>query len=206
VSPGRPAGPPRPGVVALAAAWALAAWACAGSGPPAARSPALEGARPALHRFTGGGLTFLYPAEWHAEGFDVRSTFVTVITYLSNQPLRDPCTRTEVTLVCGLPLDRLGPGGVLASWSAVALRARDRAALRGEPISVGGQPASLLVERPGSCREVGGDLSLTAAVPRGAGDWLEFGACLRGPGTARSEAQVRAVLASTAFTGPGAGP
>jgi hypothetical protein len=79
----------------------------------------------------------------------------------------------------------------------------------GKPTRIGARPAKLDV-RPGSpdssCAQVGGDESIIATIELAPASSMVMTACLRGPGLAGSEAQVRAMLSSATIQGYGALP
>jgi hypothetical protein len=152
-------------------------------------------------RFDDGQLSFEYPSEWKLATWPVQSTFEKLVTYLSNEPLHDPCRRTANSLACGEPLRRLRAGGVLVEWSLVGFPDTDRHRLNAMPggwTSVDGRRAKLAVDLLPVCRGVGAERSLYALVPLSLrGNYYALRACLRGPGLVRSERQVRRLLAST---------
>jgi hypothetical protein len=152
-------------------------------------------------RFDGGGLSFEYPSEWERATWPVRSSFEILVTYLSTEPLHDPCQRTPASITCGEPLRRLRRGGVLVEWSRVGFPETDRRRLRAMPgswITVAGRRAKLAVDRLPVCRGIGADRSLFALIPLASrGNYYALRACVRGPGLIRSEREVRRVLAST---------
>jgi hypothetical protein len=127
--------------------------------------------------------SFRYPASWHAYHWQIPAEEVTFVLWLSNAPLRDPCTiRTRTEYKCGEPIGRLPRGGVLVTWSVNHL---------------GGQVTKLSIVRPGySCGEIGGDESMLQTFSSG----YVAQACLRGPGLRASERQVRAMIASARFS------
>ena len=152
-------------------------------------------------RFDDRELSFEYPSEWERATWPVRSSFEILVTYLTTEPLHDPCQRTAASITCGEPLRRLRDGGVLVEWSRVGFPESDRhrlTAMPGSWITVAGRRAKLVVDRLPVCRGIAADRSLFALVPLSSrGNYYAFRACLRGPGLVRSEREVRRLLAST---------
>jgi hypothetical protein len=152
-------------------------------------------------RFDDGELSFEYPFEWERATWPVGSSFELLVTYLSTEPLRDPCRRTAASVMCGEPLRHLRRGGVLVEWSRVGFPDMDRHRLRAMPGSwttVAGRRAKLTVDRLPVCRGIGADRSLFALIPLSIrGNYYALRACLRRPGLVRSEREVRRLLAST---------
>jgi hypothetical protein len=152
-------------------------------------------------RFDDGQLSFEYPSEWKQATWPVQSTFEKLVTYLSTEPLHDPCRRTANSFTCGEPLRRLRAGGVLVEWSLLGFPDTDRHRLNAMPgswTSVDDRRAKLAVDLLPVCRGVGADRSLYALIPLSLrGNYYALRACLRGPGLVRSERQVRRLLAST---------
>jgi hypothetical protein len=152
-------------------------------------------------RFDDGELSFEYPSEWEPATWSVQSTFESLVTYLSTEPLHDPCRRTADSVTCGEPLRRLSAGGVLVEWSHVGFPDADRHRLTAMPGSwtmVDGRRAKLAVDLLPVCRGVDADRSLLALIPVSPrGNYYALRACLRGPGLVRSERAVRRLLAST---------
>jgi N-acetylneuraminic acid mutarotase len=94
----------------------------------------------------------------------------------------------------------LPEGGVLIAWWAKGFPGWSLDKAQGDIFAVGGHRAKLRTDRPGDCRRIGADETVTATTARdAAANWFEMNACLRGPGLQAEEAQVRAMLASTTF-------
>lgn len=152
-------------------------------------------------RFDDGQLSFEYPSEWERATWSVQSSFEKLVTYLSTEPLHDPCRRTADSVTCGEPLRRLRAGGVLVEWSRVGFPDADRhrlSAMPGSWTTVDGRRAKLAVDLLPVCRGVDADRSLLALIPVSLrGNYYALRACLRGPGLVRSEREVRRLLAST---------
>lgn len=152
-------------------------------------------------RFDDGELSFEYPSEWERATWSVHSTFEGLVTYLSTEPLHDPCRRTADSVTCGEPLPRLRAGGVLVEWSRLGFPDADRHRLNAMPgawTTVDGRRAKLAVDLLPVCRGVGADRSLYALIPVSPrGNYYELRACLREPRLVRSERDVRRLLAST---------
>jgi hypothetical protein len=151
----------------------------------------------ALAAFRAGpefeGLDFSYPASWQAIAYQSRSSFSTTMVYLSNQAMHKPCPDGS----CGPGAPKLQPGGFIAWWSERGTPSFTFDTAVGDPLTVGGRRAKLSV-RSEVCW-IGGDVLMSAVVerPEAPNNWYELDACIRGPGVAEIESQVRALLAST---------
>jgi hypothetical protein len=147
-------------------------------------------APPPLAHFSGGGIEFDYPSSWsHRHPGILQHFAASPVIDLSTQPMGDPCTTNGAKTTCTLmPIHRLRPGGVVVAWTMLASL----------PVRVPHLPKGIRVRitRPGYCRTIGGDESVSATVTVRRRMTYSVGACLRGPGTAASEQAVRAMLAS----------
>jgi len=67
-----------------------------------------------------GGMSLRYPSCWTLSNYTEGSTMTTVIAFLSNQPMHQPCTTTHsgisTTVRCGFPVKTLKHGGVLVTF------------------------------------------------------------------------------------------
>jgi len=155
----------------------------------------------ALATYQNGPLSFSYPANWRPQPFMNISNFTAVITYLSTDRLNDPCSRTTapggVTTTCGWPLKQLSPGGVLVTWSQATAIAWQIDREPGQPINIAGRPGKLAVNKPGGCRQVGGEETMIATIATGGSSYYQLVACLRSPNQTVGEQQVRALIDST---------
>jgi len=157
-------------------------------------------------RYQDGTIGFSYPRSWHPARWPVMSSFSALITFLSTDPLHDPCTRTPNMIACASPLETLSPGGVLVSWSEHGFPGWTFAREPGRVIRVGPAPAKIQFARPGNCGTLGADETITAVIPSGQDNWYELDACLRAPGVAASARQVLAMLESARLARPPATP
>lgn len=172
----------------------LATSICAGSRPLG----------PGLASFHGAGIRFRYPANWHLARYHLKTSFVSLIAYLSPQRMRQPCSvhraRRHTRIRCRTAVARLRHGSVLVGWS----RWRSRGwTLRGNPgriVRIAGRRAKLKVMRT-TCR-IGAERVIGAAipVPHSRGSRYMMLACLRGPGVGKLSAQVQAMLRSVRLT------
>ena len=95
-----------------------------------------------------------------------------------------PSAGREAVTECGVAVTRLRPGGFVAVWRIHGLPVRSFDTLPGRVTHVSGRLAKLSIERPGTCRSVGADVTVDAVVkPAGPGTWYEFRAGVRGPHT-----------------------
>jgi len=150
--------------------------------------------------YSNSSLSFSHPAGWKAYPFRWGGELhFRPMVYLSTQPVQDPCSTKGNTTSCGFPVGQLQPGGVLVTWNAsnppaVALGPGSR-------IQVDGREARRVDTGGGICRSIGADRTVdvliqTRPLPS---TLTEMTACLRGPGLAREEKSVDALLASTKF-------
>jgi len=163
----------------------------------------------AMQRFPSGqdiGLGFDHPRAWREFQFTRISDSSSLIVYLSNAALRDPCTKTTSaageTTTCGEPLTALGPNGVLVSWSDIGYPGPGP--MPAHPnTTVDGKPAEIVVTKPGDCARLGAAETLVADIarPAFANNYYEMVACIRGPAVGAQERLVRAMLESTRITG-----
>ncbi len=177
------------------AASALLASGC-GAGENAARA-----ADPSpLATYRDGEVSFRHPAAWKAYPFRwVGELHFRPSVYLSTQPLQDPCRTQAKTTVCGLPVRRLRPAGVVVVWQVLGVPGVRLGP--GRRIRVGGHPAALVSERGGICRSIGADRTIDAKIETSPppSNFTEVTACLRRPGLAQNARRVDELLASTRF-------
>src|SRR5207245_1703964 len=145
-------------VFALAAACAglLAAWATASTRAHRVSATAV---------FRNDFVTFRHPAAWSATVWKEQTLHFEPMVYLStagsgHDPCRTSTSETGTTTACGWPIGRLAPNGVLVKWEN---RGAPGAAGRfsGTITRVGGRLAHLSVERPGACRGIGADETIS---------------------------------------------
>jgi hypothetical protein len=138
-------------------------------------------------RYRGQGIAFAYPVAWSHRGPGFSTNMNGPVVDLSSQPLVNPCRHHGTTTVCGWPVDHMRHGAVVVSWRTGGMVAISQLSPPG---------FSMKVDRPGTCRSLGGDATIVArVVTRTHTDFLVT-ACLRGPGIAAEERAVRAMLAS----------
>jgi len=185
-------------LLACAGGTLLSAALASGCGGTAA-APAAQPA--ATVRYTSDRLGFRRPAAWKPYPFRWRGELhVQPLLYLSTQPVGDPCRTSGQTTVCGWPLRRLRPGGVLVVWEERGWPGWSLSQQAGAPIRVGGRSAKRLVGHPGACGTVGADLTVEVAVASPLpSTWTQITACLRRPGLAANLRRLDALLASTRF-------
>lgn len=155
---------------------------------------------PNLVTYSNSLLSFSHPATWKAYPFRwAGELHYRPLVYLSTQPLQDPCSTKGGATSCGFPVKRLEPGGVLVAWNAsdpplVALGPGSR-------IQVDGRRSRRVDTAGGLCHSIGGDRTIDVLIPMRPlpSTPMEFTACLRGPGLARAEKGIDALLASTKF-------
>ena len=157
-----------------------------------------------------GDVALDYPSGWRVGQYSVTSSFMSVVFYLSTDPLRDPCTRDlgldgTVTVSCSwVALERLSLGGVLVTWMANGFPGWTFDASKGHPTTLGGRPATYEVAQPpadSACRSIGGvrEIVVTAPVPDVRDNWTEVHACLAGPDPDSAELIIRHLLSTVAW-------
>jgi len=156
---------------------------------------------PPAVQYTSQYLSFAHPAAWvtYANRWHPPVLHFHPLVYLSTQPIHSPCSTHGNTTTCGLPVDQLQPGGVLAYWEFNELPIVGPIKLTGKQLRVGGRPAGLVESAGGVCRRIGADRTVEATVELGKGSVISLTACLRGPNLAQSEKSLDALLASTKF-------
>lgn len=91
------------------------------------------------------------------------------------------------------------PAGIGGRWSNNGFVGWTLRAARGKPLTVDHRHAKLLIENASCGIDANVEMDLVVADPTPA-NWTELRACIRGPGTAGFERQVRSVIASARFT------
>ena len=153
-------------------------------------------------------VSFTYPSIWEAHQYldDQRGFFLAVV-FVASQSLHDPCTTTDSSKVCtNYAVSRLARDGVYLEWSygynggppGPGTAQGGRPPFQRSEITVDGLPATMEVQRPGTCSSIGGDESIAVYVGPGSSGWL-MEACLRGPDLNRSYSQILSLLESARF-------
>jgi hypothetical protein len=161
-------------------------------------------------RFSTPGLSFEYPATWHARTFSMPpAPFSSWLVWLTPQPMHPPCVTRHgthnTTITCGDPISHLRPDSILADWTTNTNPAGRFRPAGGVPITVDGRRGTWLVQTGGSAQAP--NLSetevITVVIPTaGAGDsWYQLTAFLRGPDTARLGTQLKTLLRSVRWHG-----
>ena len=197
--------------MSLACLVAFALSGCGSSTGAGASSDASHRSATRSETFTDNGLAFNYPPAWRAVHYEATSSFSSLITYLSDQPLHSPCTSHKVSggtdVDCAAPLDRLAPGHVLITWQTEGFLT---AAGSGPKVNtaIGGHPARLDHEtRPDTCTSIGATAEINAVIASDAkaattldGNNVSMYACFDAKDRPLVEAQVEQMLASVRFT------
>jgi hypothetical protein len=158
-----------------------------------------------IARFPNEGLSFKYPARWHAYWWNEGpSTLSTLITVLSPSRLRNPCSRSISTsgirIFCGYPIHRLPAGGILVTWTATGFPTGSGITKFND--TIGGRRALVTATAPGFCSQIGGDETITATILRtGADNWFTMTGCVRGPRLRQSEQAIKKMLRSVRVVG-----
>lgn len=179
---------------------------CADPSRPSDNGQPASKPAPSQARYHDDVLTFSYPASWTPRRYEVVSSFSSAIVYLSNQSLHDPCTRRRLaadglSITCGHPISQLAPRGVLIEWTREGFPNWKLSDAPGVAQQIAGRPSRLAIRRPGRCASLGADETILASITRPSGNWYQLLACLRGPGLATSERQVRQLLATATVRG-----
>ncbi len=180
------------GVLAVAAG-SLAVWSAA--------SPGAAG----LQTYRNEFVTFKYPAAWAPSVFTEQTLHFHPMVYLSTQPTHDPCRTTQSagggsTTACSWPVGRLAPGGVVVLLENRGAPGATLANFAGQPIRIGGRSAKLSTQKPGTCRALGAEATVSVTIARPLpSNWTALQACLRGPNVTEQLRQVRALLSSMRF-------
>lgn len=159
----------------------------------------------AAGHYSGGELSFEFPAAWNQASFEEQGSFSRVIVFLSTEALHEPCT-TRVNSVgtetdCGWPIANgsLGSDGVLATWLGMGFPGWTFNPNNGTPGQIGGKTATVNDQvAPDECTALGGVRWMVATIPRpdAASNWYEMDACYAGPDLAPIRAQLQAMLDS----------
>ena len=179
------------------------------AGSVAVWTAASPGAKPSgLQTYRNSFLAFTYPAAWAPSVFTEQTLHFHPMVYLSTQPTHDPCRTIAsalggTTTTCSWPVDRLAPGGVVVLLENRGAPGATLANFSGQTTRVGGRSAKVSTEQAGTCRALGADATISAAISRPLqSNWTALQACLRGPNLAEQERQVRALLSSMRFFQP----
>jgi hypothetical protein len=141
--------------------------------------------------FSGGGVSFRYPATWHVQRESVQGLHAQPIAALGNGAVHASCSATAEGFTCGWPVEQLAPGDM-----AVLVSARHTGGAVRWPMRVAGHGASVLMSRPGGCAEIGGDLTIDASVQVGRTKTVRVLACAKSPGLERSRQVAMRLLRS----------
>jgi hypothetical protein len=158
--------------------------------------------------FHGNGVSFHYPTAWRRSTYSVVSSFTVLITYLSTEPLHNPCRTTRdaqsITQTCGQPLERIRPGGVLVRWQRAGKPGIGITRYPGVRDTIDGHPARVATTPADpSCAALGGNLSVDAVIAsqilNSPDSTIEMTACLTGSNTQQAQAAVERMLTSAHF-------
>ena len=178
---------------AAVAAGLLAAWATASSHTTQASTA-----------FGNGFVTFRYPASWSATVWKEHVLHFDPMVYLSTERSQhDPCRSDGANTVCGWPVTRLDRNGLIVKWENRGFPGTNVGTFPGKTTLIGGRPARVSISRPGTCRDVGADETISVAIARPLqSNWTQVDACLRGPDISTLEQQVHELLGSARFSAP----
>jgi hypothetical protein len=196
-----------PGIVALACVVALVAVGCSAGGHgattaatsnTASRNSPSTAIAYATERFSDAFASFVYPATWRQATSTMYSANMTLLTFLSNEPLHDPCTTSVQGITCTTPIGTLGHGGVLATWTVGGLPGQQLDALPGKDYTFAHSRARVDIQHAVSptCDE-SVNASFVYQHVRSHDELLNMQACIRGPGVQTIERQLLTMLDST---------
>jgi hypothetical protein len=206
---------------ALAAAMTVVvvglAVSCSSSGSPTVEAQGAASTDLVSYESDLYGLHFDHPLAWRAQEFPNvgHGSFGGPVVFLSTEALHDPCTVTSDArgqeIACGLPLDQLPDGGILATWDQVGVPGDDAAERNrvGERLTVDGYPTWFDVKTPGDCG-FGADQTVSARIETdqvvsGAtdetldpqpGHWFQLTVCSRGVDHDQVISEARAMVES----------
>jgi hypothetical protein len=158
-------------------------------------------------------MTFVRPSNWQRwQPNDHDPMTSGPLLYLSTDPLLPDCAvgpdeppnpPDANGFACQWPLGELEAGGVLVT--AYTSRLMEPMPTEGQPITINGEAAHLVVETPGACGEVGADVTVYAAVPMGQRQPVSNIAmivCLRAPTLELTRSQAEAFLETVLLVTP----
>jgi hypothetical protein len=160
----------------------------------------------------GYRIALRYPEAWHRYDWQVVSSFTSSMAYLGTDHEHAPCKTTHrkgtTEIACRAPIDRLGRGGVLVTWTGVGFPSpAGHPPLAGVPGKLVRLPSGWLekvsIAAHGACPGLDATRSITASFarrsPSASGRSFEMQACLRGPNVAAHTRQVLLMLDDTQF-------
>jgi hypothetical protein len=155
--------------------------------------------------FAWNGGSFRYPRSWQLSRYDVASSFTILIALLSTERLHDPCIRTPNSVTCGSPLAKLGPGGVLITWSQTGMVGQRITQHPGETVTVDGRQARVAVGDAttgcsmlaGTAREV--DAAVVMSSDSGQDELWEMTACAAEPNAQQAANEAVAMFDTVQF-------
>lgn len=181
---------------------------------PYATSICLGSHRLTAHFSSHLGISFDYPASWHARTYAMPpAPFSTWLVWLSPQRMHPPCVTRRgtrhTTVTCTDPVSHLRPTSILAEWTTNANPGGRFRLAGGVAITVGGRRGTWLVQTGGAqAPRLGQTEMITVVVPTpGTSDaWYQLTVFLRGPDTAELEAQIKTMLRSVHWLTQGPTP
>lgn len=147
-----------------------------------------------------GGTSFRYPSCWALSNYTEESTMTTVVAFLSNQPMHQPCKTTRsgisTTVSCGFPVKTLERGGVLVTFVAGGMPGWTIADDTGRHLVVDHHAARETVIRKPN-RSLDATAEYWIFIDRGVPDnYYQFDVYLRNPGVSEDQRLLRKMLNS----------
>jgi hypothetical protein len=151
--------------------------------------------------FSGGGISFDYPAAWHARTFTMPpAPFSSWIVWLSPQPMHSPCITHRGThntsITCTDPVSRLDRDSILAYWTTNTEPIGFHPG-PGTPITIDGRRGIWRVQTDTTQAPNLGETELITVIvptPGSRDSWYQLTALLRGPDVIGLTAQVKMML------------
>jgi hypothetical protein len=147
-----------------------------------------------------GGTSLRYPTCWSLSNYTEGSMMTTVIAFLSNEQLHQPCTTTHsgigTTVRCGLPVRTLMHGGVLVMFIEGGMPGWKIANVRGQQLVVDHHAARETVIRKPH-RSLDATVEYRIIIDRGVPDnFYEFDVFFRNPGVSKDQRLLQKMLDS----------
>jgi len=153
-------------------------------------------------RDPGLRIAFDYPAGWRSRRPDlenIRHYGFSPVLFLATQPLQRQCqirkTKGGNAITCRAAIEKLFPGSVYVTISFGGAPGYTLADAKGEYEKIGRKSAKVDRERSGACAVLGADETITVQIESG----IDIQACLRSPGLAARERELRSIFSSLRF-------
>jgi hypothetical protein len=147
-----------------------------------------------------GGTSLRYPSCWSLSNYTEGGTMTTVVAFLSNQQMHQPCTTKHsgigTTVRCGFPVKTLKHGGVLVTFIEGGMPGWTIADETGQHLVVDHHAARETVIRKGN-RSLDATVEYWIIIDRGVPDnYYEFDVFFRNPGVPKDQRLLQKMLNS----------